>query len=112
VISLTDGTWPASINVPASTSGAPVPIWVTDVNSNVMPAETSVKATGSGATIVGQATYTVPCSAIPAGVQFPGITAFPFYVSGTAGTSGLLTITVTTPNGNATSEQISVNFTP
>lgn len=88
-----------------------VSFWVRDVNSNVMPGGTTVvmSASGSGLSVAAPTTFTVPCSAIAAGVEFPGITLFSFTVtSGATDGSGVLTLTVTTPRGQITIAQISV----
>lgn len=85
--------------------------WVRDVNGNPMPGGTTVALSGSGAglTVAQPSSFTLPCTAAPAGSQFPGITTFPFTVTTTAtpGT-GVLTLTVTTPKGVVTIAQIAV----
>jgi hypothetical protein len=94
-------------------SAQSVSFWVRDVNDNVMPGGTSVRLSGSGAGLsVSQPNaFDVPCSGIPAGSQFPGITVFSFTVtSGTTLGSGVLTLTVTTPLGLETVFQVSVTI--
>jgi len=93
---------PASIAVGALSSAVSVSFWVRDANNNVMPGGTTValSASGGGLSVSAPSSFTVPCSAIAAGVEFPGITAFSFTVtSGSQPGSGVLTLTVTTPSG-------------
>jgi len=88
--------------------------WVRDVNANVMPGGTTVAASanGAGLSVPAPNSFDVPCSAIPAGSQFPGHTMFSFtLVTGTDVGTGVLTLTVTTPRGLATIVQISVTVT-
>ncbi len=73
---------PASI-VLANNSAQAVSFWVDDVNSNVMPGGTTVAltATGAGLRVSQPSSFTVPCSAVASGVEFPGITLFTFNVT-------------------------------
>lgn len=90
--------------------------YVRDVNNNVMPGGTTVTLSASGASLgVAQpSSFTVPCSAIPPSPNIStnavsGINTFPFTVTsgGTAGT-GVVTLTVTTPQNVTTVYQISM----
>ena len=101
---------PASI-VLANNAAQAVSFWVDDVNSNVMPGGTTVglAATGAGLQISQPSSFTVPCSAVASGVEFPGITLFSFNVtSGSADGTGVITLTITTPRGIVTIIQIQV----
>jgi Bacterial Ig-like domain (group 1) len=93
-------------------SALSVSFYIRDVNGNVMPGDTTVSLSASGASLqVSQpSSFKVPCSAIHADTEFPGITLFSFTVTsaGTTGT-GVITLTVTTPLGLATTTQISVS---
>jgi hypothetical protein len=109
-ISQSDGSWPALLSFPAGT--ASVLVWVRDLHENPMPAGTTVSAkvgTG-GVTVEGATSYIVPCSAIAAGVQFPGITVFQFTVKGAAASSAVLSIEVKTPNNVLTTKNVTVEF--
>jgi len=101
--------FPPIAMAPDSAQG--VSLWVRDVNGNVMPGGTTVQlsASGAGVAVPAPNSFDVPCSAIPAGVQFPGVTVFNFSVtsSSTLG-SGIITLTVTTPLGLASVVQIPV----
>ncbi len=100
------------------TSGSSLPIllWVRDLNSNVMPGQTTVavSATGTGGlTAVAPTTFTIPCTAPPTGSKQSGATVFPFTFTSTAGTTGasVVTVTVTTPLQTVTIYQFTVNVT-
>lgn len=101
---------PASIPMGLN-SAYSLAIWVRDVNGNVMPGGTKVAVTASGAGlgVTAPSSFDVPCSAIPANVEFPGITDFSYSVTsgGQAGT-GVITISITTPRNLVTVFQISV----
>jgi Bacterial Ig-like domain (group 1) len=85
---------------------------VRDARGNVMPFDTTVALTASGAglSVVQPTSFTVPSSAIAANVQFPGITTFSYTVtSGTTTGSGVITLTVTSePSNTQTTLQIPV----
>jgi hypothetical protein len=89
-------------------------LWIRDVNSNPMPGTTAITATASGAGLqVAQPnSATVPCSALPAGVESNGITLFSFTVisAATPGT-GTFTLTIRTPKGLTTTLTVSVTVT-
>jgi hypothetical protein len=105
------GALPASIAVGALNSAVGVSFWVRDVNDNVMPGGTTValSVSGGGLGVSLPSAFTVPCSAIAAGVEFPGITVFSFTVtSGGQAGSGVLTLTVTTPSGLISIRQMNV----
>lgn len=77
-------------------------LWIRDVNGNPMPGATTVSATATGAALqmAQPSSFTVPCSALPAGQESNGITVFSFTVlsASTAGT-GTFTLTIRTPRG-------------
>jgi len=104
-----DGSWPASLSFTAG-STTTFQVWVRDLHENVVPAQSTVAASvGTGISLVGAGSYTVPCSAIDASVQFPGITLFEFRVTANAPVSSVLTITVTTPKGVITTRVVPVD---
>jgi hypothetical protein len=95
----------------APNSALGLTFWVRDANNNVMPGGTSVSLTASGAglSVTQPNSFDVPCSAIPANTQLPGITTFTFSVTTGATTgTGVLTLTVETPRGLVTITQFSV----
>jgi hypothetical protein len=99
-----------SAHMPAS-SAQSASFYIRDINNNVMPGGTTVSATisGAGLAISAPASFTVPCSAVAAGVQFPGITSFSFGVTSTATTGqGVLTLDVKTPSGRETITQYTI----
>jgi hypothetical protein len=104
---------PASIT---SGSSLPILLWVRDLNGNVMPGQTTVAVTASGAgglTAVSPTTFTIPCTAPVAGTKQNGATVFPFSFTSTAGTTGanVVTVTVTTPLQTVTIYQFTVTTT-
>jgi len=99
-------------------SGASLSIllWVRDLNSNVMPGQTTVAVTATGTgglTAVAPTTFTLPCTAPKAGSKQNGATVFPFTFTSTAGTTGtsVVTVTVTTPLQTVTVYQFTVTVT-
>ncbi len=89
---------------------------VRDVRNNVMPFDTTVALTASGAglSVVQPTSFTVPSSAIAANTLFPGITTFSYTVtSGPTVGSGVITLTVTSlPSNTQTTLQIPVTVAP
>src|SRR5690606_34316572 len=95
----------------APNSAAPVTFYVRDVNGNVMPGGTTIalSASGAGLSVAQPSSFSVPCTTVAAGVQFPGITVFSYTVTSSADVgSGVVTLTVTTPQGLVTTYQIGV----
>jgi hypothetical protein len=85
--------------------------YIRDINSNVMPGGTIVtlSVSGGGLSVTQPSSFTIPCSAIDAGVQFPGLTAFSFgLTSGTTLGSGIVTLSVKTPSLRETIFQYTV----
>jgi hypothetical protein len=79
--------------IPAGGSGT-VSIFFADLNSNPLPAQTTIAATvaGTGITLGQPTSFTVPCSTEPG--------SYPFTIVKDAfATTGTLTIRVTTPAG-------------
>jgi hypothetical protein len=93
---------PANIAL-GTNSAATVSFWVRDLHDNVMaaPSTVALSASGAGLQVVQPTSFTVPCSAIPAGVPFPGVTQFSFTVTSGATTgTGVITLTVTSKPSN------------
>jgi hypothetical protein len=111
LLSRPDGTpLPATFAVGGTNSAANLTVWVRDINGNPMPSGTTVTlaASGAGLGIANPSSYTVPCSNIASGALAGGVTIFPFTVtSGTSVGQGVLTLTITTPRGLVTTQQIS-----
>jgi hypothetical protein len=103
VVTQPDGSpLPASINM-GPNSATPLQFWVRDSRDNVMAFDTTValSASGAGLQVVQPSSFTIPCSAIAAGAQFPGITVFPFTVTSAATIgSGVITLTVTSSSSD------------
>jgi hypothetical protein len=89
-------------------------LWVRDINGNPMPGGTTISAatTGGGLQIAQPASFAVPCTALPAGLEVNGITAYSFSVisGGTAGT-GSFSVTIRTPKGLTTTLVVNVTVT-
>jgi len=99
-----------SFAVGAINSAKALTFYVRDARGNVMPGGTTValSASGAGLGVGAPASFTVPCSGIAANTQFSGITTFPFTVtSGSTTGTGVVTLTVTTPNKVSTVYQLS-----
>jgi hypothetical protein len=96
----------------ATSSAQTFEFWIRDVNSNVMPGGTIVSMTvsGGGLTVTQPSSFTMPCSTLAAGVQFPGLTLFSFgLTSGTTTGTGIVTLSVKTPSGLDTISQYTVS---
>ena len=110
-VSQTDGS-PVPANIAMTTNGsASLNFWVRDLHDNPMPGLTvvDISASGAGLAAVPPTTFAVPCSAIPAGTKFPGITTFGFNITtGTTTGTGVVTLKVTTPKGIQTVVSITV----
>lgn len=88
-----------------------IQVWVRDLHGNVMPGGTTIalSASGAGLTVTQPSSFDVPCATPPANSEFPGVTDFGFTVtSGSTTGSGIVTLTITTPKGLVTTQQISV----
>lgn len=111
---ITDGAgapMPASIAMSVS-SATTITFWVRDLHNNVLPGGTTVALTSAGSggvTVTAPTSFPVPCSAIPAGSKFGGITLFSFgLTSGTSTGTSVISLTITTPKKTVTIAQISV----
>ena len=113
LISLEDGSpVPATVSVGSTNNVLPLRFWVRDLHGNVMPGDTTVSLSVSGAAlqVTAPSSFNVPCSSIAAGTKFDGITVFPFRItSGSTIGVGSATLTVRTPNGVQTISQFSVS---
>lgn len=92
------------INVPAS--GTNVTIRVRDVNNNIMPAGTTIVVTTTNGQLVGSASGTVTNAYAPNSFSELVVT---LNQDNTPGTTGVLTVKVTTPNGVITQSTAIVN---
>jgi hypothetical protein len=108
VVSLAGGApLPGTFAVGGLNGSRGISFYVRDINGNAMPSGTTVRLEASGASlgVASPSAFTVPCSTTRAEVS--GVTVFPFTVtSGTTAGSGVLTLTITTPRGNASVIQI------
>lgn len=96
-------TAPASINATASFT-----VTVVDARGQVMPAGTTISVATSNGTIAGPNSYTVPNTAVNCALN-PGNCTYGFAVAAdTTSSSGILTITVTTPGGLSTIRTMTV----
>ncbi len=112
VVTLANGAaLPANLVI-AADSAQGISFWVRDVNDNPMPAGTtiSLSASGGGFSVVAPNSFTVPCTAISAGVAFPGLTTFSFTITASpTATSAVITLETVTPGGITTITQIPVS---
>ncbi|MEW5803964.1 MAG: hypothetical protein AB1847_17855 [bacterium] len=86
-------------------SGEAVLISIADVNNNPMPSDTTVKVETTNGKIIGESTFKVPCTSCP------GPLSFSIFIEPSPDddkTYGILTVEVTTPKGNKTTEAITV----
>ncbi|WP_372783711.1 hypothetical protein [Litorivivens sp.] len=96
---------PAVIDL--NTGGKSVTVTVSDINGQVPPKGTTIKAETSQGKISGPSSFTVP------NTNFNGALSYSIFVEpGTAGKDGVLTVTAETPSGTISTGRATVDQTP
>jgi hypothetical protein len=94
---------PSVVNLVGAGASQTVNILIADQNGNPMPADSEVKLSINNGELLGDDTFTVPSTIFPTTLQ---VVIVP---SPDDGTTGFLTVKVTTPNGNISSNLIQIN---
>ena len=110
-IEIRDGSNPSTSNVlPAITAGTTAYLYVFDVNNQPMPFGTSISLSTDNGDISTGTSFTVPSTNVPiTSAGSPLIYTVAIAPDNEPGTSGTLTIDITTPRGTETSYFVPVN---